>query len=213
MGASARKEREKQMRRQAILDAARQVIGSKGFRGATMEEIAEKADYKPAALYRYFESKDDILASLILALVQYQFEQFMALAQRGDLTPLEKLDEIPEMFCRIHRFDPVVFLKMLHIQASQTFHYKSPETLAQLNDMAAESIRGLAGVFASGVEQGMFEPVEPLVMADTVWSLFSGVVLWEETKRFFHPHKNYVESTLREALRLLFKGLIKNQDG
>ena len=213
MGSSARKEREKQMRRQAILDAARQVIGSKGFRGATMEEIAEKADYKPATLYRYFESKDEILASLILALEQYQFEEFIALAERNDLTPLEKLDEMPEMFCRIYRFDPVVFLGMMHIQASQTFHYMAPQTLSQLNEMAAKGIRGLAGVFASGIEQGMFEPVEPLVMADTMWSLFTGVVLWEETKRFFHPHKNYVESTLREALRLLFKGVIKKQDG
>lgn len=199
MGLSARREREKQVRRQEILDAARRVIGSKGFRGATMEEIAEKADYKPAALYRYFESKDEILASLILALEQYQFEQFVSLAERNDLTPLQKLEEIPDMLCRIYRFDPVVFLGMMHIQASQTFHYMSPETLAQLNEMAAKGIRGLASVFAKGIEQGMFEPVEPLVMADTVWSLFTGVVLWEETKRFFDPKKNFVESTLRSG--------------
>jgi AcrR family transcriptional regulator len=59
MGIEERKEREKMMRRRAILDAAKKVFVAKGFAGATMENIAEEAEFSPATIYLYFKNKDD----------------------------------------------------------------------------------------------------------------------------------------------------------
>lgn len=47
--------------RQAILDAAREIIAEQGLDGLSMRSLAEKADYSPSTLYRYFEDKEDIL--------------------------------------------------------------------------------------------------------------------------------------------------------
>jgi len=70
MGIEERKEREKQMRRQQIMDAAKKVFASKGFGGATMENIAEEAEFSPATLYLYFKNKDELFASLNLRMLQ-----------------------------------------------------------------------------------------------------------------------------------------------
>ncbi len=50
--------------RQAILDAAREIIAELGIDGLSMRALAERADYSPSTLYRYFEDKDDILDAL-----------------------------------------------------------------------------------------------------------------------------------------------------
>jgi AcrR family transcriptional regulator len=56
-----RKERERASRREGIIDAAEALFAAKGFENATMDEIAEKAEFGKPTLYSYFKSKDEIL--------------------------------------------------------------------------------------------------------------------------------------------------------
>lgn len=52
-------------RRRAILGAALRVFGRIGFHKATMPEIAREAAMSPANLYRYFASRDALIAALV----------------------------------------------------------------------------------------------------------------------------------------------------
>jgi AcrR family transcriptional regulator len=47
-------------RRQSILDAAVRVFSTRGVAAATMAEVAEEAGLSAGAIYRYFESKQDL---------------------------------------------------------------------------------------------------------------------------------------------------------
>lgn len=66
-----------QDRREAILDAAIEVFGNKGFPGSTVEEIARAAQITKGTVYLYFVSKEEILASI--------------LAERSDLPHLDEI--------------------------------------------------------------------------------------------------------------------------
>lgn len=50
-------------RRQSILEAALRVFASRGVAAATMADIAEEAGLSAGAIYRYFESKQDLAAA------------------------------------------------------------------------------------------------------------------------------------------------------
>ncbi len=50
--------------RQQILDAARNLLLTKGIEGISMRALAEEADYSPAALYTYFANKEEIIEAL-----------------------------------------------------------------------------------------------------------------------------------------------------
>ena len=50
--------------RQKILDTARSLLLSQGVDGISMRILAEKADYSPAALYKYFANKEEIIEAL-----------------------------------------------------------------------------------------------------------------------------------------------------
>lgn len=58
------RERRYEKNKQMILDVAQKLIAKKGYENVSLREIARKADYSPAGLYEYFDSKDHILASL-----------------------------------------------------------------------------------------------------------------------------------------------------
>ncbi len=60
MSIAERKVREKENRRNDILDAAESVFFTKGMEASTMDEVAEVAELSKGTLYLYFKSKEDI---------------------------------------------------------------------------------------------------------------------------------------------------------
>ena len=61
----SRRERERLMRRQLMLDAARAVFAEKGYADATLDEVAARAEFGKGTLYNYFEGgKEEILFAI-----------------------------------------------------------------------------------------------------------------------------------------------------
>lgn len=60
-----RRERERIARKNDIMKAAAAVFAQKGYCRATLDEIAEKAEFSKGAIYTYFKSKSDLLCRLV----------------------------------------------------------------------------------------------------------------------------------------------------
>ncbi len=61
----SRRERERLVRRQLMLDAARAVFAEKGYTDATLDEVAARAEFGKGTLYNYFEGgKEEILFAI-----------------------------------------------------------------------------------------------------------------------------------------------------
>lgn len=89
MGIRERQDRERLAVRQAILDAARDLFVTEGYRNVSIRKIAERIEYSPAAIYSYFPSKDDIF----YALAEEGFRRLDATvrAVAGDPDPLQEV--------------------------------------------------------------------------------------------------------------------------
>lgn len=75
MGVKERREREKKVLRQEILDAASELFVKEGFENVSMRRIADKIEYSPTTIYLYFKDKAELLESLC-------YETFSRLSQR-----------------------------------------------------------------------------------------------------------------------------------
>jgi len=53
-----------EQRRKQILEAAAECFHESGFHQTSMQDICERADLSPGAVYRYFKAKDDIIAAI-----------------------------------------------------------------------------------------------------------------------------------------------------
>ncbi|WP_284165417.1 TetR family transcriptional regulator C-terminal domain-containing protein [Frigidibacter sp. SD6-1] len=70
--------------RQAILDAALDVFSAQGFRGATVDQIAEVAGLSKPNLLYYFPSKEAVHAELLGQLLDTWLDPLRALDAAGD---------------------------------------------------------------------------------------------------------------------------------
>jgi hypothetical protein len=65
----------------------------------------------------------------------------------------------------------------------------------------------MAKIFEEGIKNGDFIDRHPHALADSVWALFSGVVLWEESKRLIDSQKDFLRSTLDTAFEIFSRGV------
>ncbi|MBS0562914.1 MAG: TetR family transcriptional regulator C-terminal domain-containing protein [Proteobacteria bacterium] len=70
--------------RQAILDAALDVFSGQGFRGATLDQIAEVAGLSKPNLLYYFPSKEAVHAELLARLLDNWLDPLRALDPKGE---------------------------------------------------------------------------------------------------------------------------------
>lgn len=101
MGTRERQDREREAVRRAILNAARELFVAEGYRNVSMRKLAERIEYSPAAIYGYFENKDDIF----FALAEEGFRLlFTPMPQGRDPAPVEPLDRVRDIFWHYYEF-------------------------------------------------------------------------------------------------------------
>lgn len=91
-----------QRRRQSLLDAARKVFEDKGYFDTRVTDIVTKAHVSHGTFYLYFESKDDILRSLIDDLVENLYAKSQTATTPG-LGPEEHLEETIRQFLNAYK--------------------------------------------------------------------------------------------------------------
>ncbi len=64
MGLKERRSREKEARRNQILDAARALLFEKGLHATSINQIAKQAELGVGTIYFYYRSKEEIFADL-----------------------------------------------------------------------------------------------------------------------------------------------------
>ncbi|MFD1774583.1 TetR/AcrR family transcriptional regulator [Paenibacillus rhizophilus] len=69
-----RQERERDERRQAILDAASHIAAEEGLERLSIRKIAERIEYSPGIIYHYFSGKEAIVEQLL----QQHYQQFVS---------------------------------------------------------------------------------------------------------------------------------------
>ncbi len=76
MSTTERKEREKALRYEAIIDAAERQFFSRGFENVTMEDIAKELELAKGTLYLYFKNKDELYFAIVLRGVRIMNRMF-----------------------------------------------------------------------------------------------------------------------------------------
>ena len=65
--APSRREQQREVRRQQILDAALAVFSQKGYQAANVSDVAAEAGVSQGTIYWYFDSKEDLLTAALLS--------------------------------------------------------------------------------------------------------------------------------------------------
>ena len=207
MGIQERKQRERERRRQQIIVAAKRVFSERGFSKTTMEDIAREAELSPGTLYLYFKNKDELYASLSLRILQYMNIRLEDVKKEKDSNPEQKIASIKAALYDVYQFDPMILINMFHLQSSETLKNLSSPLLDNISELSRNSLQILADIFENSSDRNTVLTRQPTAVADIVWSLFTGVVLWEESKRMIDDDKDNLKHTLDIAFEIFARGV------
>lgn len=213
--ASPRVQRKRQARREAILRTAVGVVAEHGIEALTLQEIAETLDYTVGALYRYFPSKDALVAELQRSLVRgleaataELWQRCDAVARRaqarervGSLLPLVATAGLYERVARVAPEQFGLLSRSLGDPGATIEDREARRVLAT----ARPIFDRLAEAFAHAAEVGALAPGDPQQRAFGYWACLHGVVQLRKLARL-EPDVLQTAALLRSILETLFRG-------
>lgn len=121
------RERRRARTRRTILGSARELIEELGPAGLSLREVARRSDYSPAALYEYFDSKQELLA----ALLRQGFEELTATleATAAGQPPRQRLLEMGKAY---------IDFAIQHPETIELIFVRSESTVRSLGAVLAE---------------------------------------------------------------------------
>jgi AcrR family transcriptional regulator len=168
MGIKERQDRERTAVRQAILEAARDLFTSEGYRNVSIRKIAERIEYSPAAIYSYFPSKDDIFFALAEEGFRRLDTKIRGLAITGDaLEDLRSCWWAYYEFSKEHR----EFFELMFVDRSVPQITEQWAGMVLVHEMLAIA----ASRIQACVEAGIFAPgTDAMVAMHLVWGALTG---------------------------------------
>lgn len=213
MGTLERRERERKGRRQQILNAAKELFMEKGLSLTTIEDIATRAELSQGTIYFYFKNKEELYASLNLMTLQFICDETRKIFNSEQLGPEGKILELKNVFYRTFEYDPLILRNIMRLQLEDTLQTLSPELLSQINTLTKKTMTMMAGIYEDGVRQGKFREEIGVAVADMMWAMFIGLVLYEEAKRKINSKKDFLKPTLDKAFDIFSRGIKKTESG
>lgn len=172
MNKVTRKEREKLAKRREIMKAARQVFAERGLHAATLDEIAEKAEFAKGTLYCYFKSKDDLFLSMLEDEIEH-FSRSLQTELSRDLPPAETVARLVGAMMRSFG-ENMDLMRLLTQERSALATCKGDLMMKRflprflrLNQLVASQVR-------RGMEQGAFRRVDADRAATAIFNLCHG---------------------------------------
>ena len=160
--------------RQAILDAALALIEVSGIDGWSMRELADRVEYTPGALYRYFDGKAALLAALTDQAMQ-GLRTRLAACGSGD-RPAARLEELGMAYVAYAAEQPVLFrLGLVEMPSRRTALDQEPGTGSPYAVLLGAVHAALAGALTATDTFGAEE------IAYTIWATVHGMAVLEQT--------------------------------
>ena len=142
---------------QRIVAAAAEVFASRGFEGARIDEIAERAGVNKAMLYYHVGDKERLYSTVLLESIERALSLLRAAAATGG-SPSEKLQAILDTFAAFGTSNPAFIPIILREVASGGANLPD-EMFARMGAV----LRVVSDVLAEGVERGVFRPTDSLL--------------------------------------------------
>ena len=170
MSTKERKEREKENRRETILNAAESVMLANGLHGLNIDLIAQETELAKGTIYLYFKSKEEILSTLSIKARRLLLKEFKKIEQKG-ISPIEQIKELVRTNYEFYKTNPLYY--------DLVSLYEVNNTLTETEEMheSGQDISNLiVNIVNKAKEDGSLNPnINPHYFSFCIWGMTVGV--------------------------------------
>jgi AcrR family transcriptional regulator len=189
-----RRHRKRELKAEQILDAAMGLLEQYGMEALTLHRVAKELDYVPGALYRYFASKDVLLAALqrrtiteLHAHFRQRRSRWQGILGTWGLPPgtlvLAELLCVGQWYCSMPTTHPQHYRLISLLLVDPRFLVPDDE-VAKSALVLMEFLRDAQGLFAQAMDLQVVKRADPIEITAVFWSSLHGAVLFQKMRRF-----------------------------
>ncbi|MBU2551435.1 MAG: TetR/AcrR family transcriptional regulator [Proteobacteria bacterium] len=175
--------------RALILEQAKKLFYEQGYGQITIRKIAREIGYSPAAIYLYFQNKDEILYELHNEGFRLLYEYKMRVISDGVEGPEDRLNKGGLMYINFALDNPEYYEVMFNMPEPRDFMDRQQKSgdVGERVDYAMLSYRFLREGVQGLLDAGHFPGVDVDTAAFAFWAFVHGLVSLIIRKRIPYP--------------------------
>jgi TetR/AcrR family transcriptional regulator, cholesterol catabolism regulator len=168
-------------KKEVIVEAATRLFREKGFKAASMRDLAEAVGVEAASLYNHIQSKEELLQEICFK-VANDFNQKCDEIENSELSTIKKV----EGMLRFHIRQMFEHYEMV-IVADRDWKHLSDPYLSNFHSQRRIYRKRLAGIIERGIDQKEIKPVDAPTVVLIMLHAVNGIESWHRSKEKISP--------------------------
>ena len=185
-------------RKEVILKAAAKLFHEKGYKAASMRDLAVRVGVEAASLYNHIRSKSELLHDICFDVANIFYEHINKV-EASDKKPIEKLETLLRFHIRqmLENFEEVYV-------SDREWRYLADPYLSNFQIQRRNYRKRFAAIIESGIESGAINAIDASTAVLIVLHAVSGIESWHRS-----THKISGEVLEENMITILIDGLKK----
>lgn len=185
-------------RKEVIIKAAAGLFLEKGYKAASMRDLAEKVGVEAASLYNHIRSKTELLHDICFNVANVFWEHINKV-ESSEATPIEKL----ETLLRFHIKQMIENFEEVYI-SDREWRYLADPYLSNFQNQRRNYRKRFAAIIEQGITNGEINKIDASTAVLIVLHAVSGIESWHRS-----THKISGEILEENMITILIDGLKK----
>ncbi|GBF32092.1 transcriptional regulator, TetR family [Desulfocucumis palustris] len=196
----ARLERERETRRESIIEATEQLLNEKTFESITMDDIAMRSDFAKASIYQYFKNKEELLIKVFSRILEIKCRLIKekCLSQADPVQAIRNYIRLEFEFIRRYPWGPRV---------AATFPFIDYQEVNYLFALYEQKKKLIAAIIQRGQTGGIFVKADLDVFTNMIISAGVGFVNYFST----HMSSDLQSPEIEMFISTIIKGITKGE--
>ncbi|MCM3702109.1 TetR/AcrR family transcriptional regulator [Paenibacillus macerans] len=219
MGTQERRQKEQEIRRNDIIEAAEKVFFEKGYHSATMDDVAKAAEFSKRTVYIYFTGKEQIYFEIMIRGYRRLIGMLQEDLQNGDFA--DAIEAIRQMGWTMYRFNrtfPDYFKAIMEYETGERDFQKGiPDaSKEECYALGEEIMETLIGLLKKGIAEGSVRAdLDPAKTALVLWACIIGVFNTASKKEKYIQsyYGTTAEELVSESVALMISSIQSGRGG
>jgi len=191
------RDKEREIKREAVLRVAAQLFNEKGFHATSLDEVAERLHVTKPTLYYYVKNKDEILFECVRIGLEKMQEAIVEVTESGG-------NAIDKLVAGMRRYVEIVTMDfgMCLIRVGED--PLPPEGRKKLRKLKAEIDREFRALIKQGIKEGLLAKRDPKISAFILAGALSWIGRWYREDGGLSPGE-----IADQAVAIVLNGLLR----
>lgn len=163
-----------------IMEAALEVFGEHGIRGARLEDIARRAGVSKGTIYLYFANKEELFREVVRSTVGVALDE----SERRPRVDSAR-EQLLDFMAGFWRFVRTPAFAVIHRVVTGELH-NFPDLVEFYVNEVTMRVQAIASrILDRGIASGEFRDIDTTVAARMLMSLFSSSAMWCNKRQYF----------------------------